>query len=69
MHTHAKACWGGDVIKSASRAGTAELARSILARKNLKNGSITAAFEREGKAKVSYSHTPHTSAQSRYALC
>jgi hypothetical protein len=32
----------------------------------LVDGSITAHFERKGKGKVTYSHRPHTKAETRF---
>ena len=65
--SHAKICWGEDVLQSAKRVGNAHAARDILKtmKKNLKSGSIAAAFEREGKGNVTYSHRQFTKAESR----
>ena len=34
----------------------------------LVDGSITAHFERKGKEKITYSHRPHTKAETRYVI-
>ena len=33
---------------------------------NLRDGSITAVFERTGNGKVTYSHRPHTENETQY---
>ena len=40
-------------------------ARAVLAKPVLRDGSITAAFERVGEEKVMYSHQQHTRTESR----
>ncbi|PPQ81718.1 hypothetical protein CVT26_007780, partial [Gymnopilus dilepis] len=63
LRRHAKVCWGVDAVTAADDTGDAPTARGAMA--NLKDGSITAAFERAGKGKVTYSHRQHTKAESR----
>jgi len=36
--------------------------------KKLQDGSITTAFERKGKGKVTFSHHQHTKAQTRFVM-
>jgi hypothetical protein len=63
---HARICWGGEIVKAASTAKDVNAARDVLmARPNLKDGSITAAFERVGREKVTYSHRQHTRTETR----
>ena len=63
---HATMCWGAENVERALDAKVdIEGARVFLA--GLKDGSLTAAFERTGKGKVSYSHRQHTKAETRYA--
>ena len=63
---HAKVCWGADAVVAADQTGGATTARKALANQSEVNGSITAAFKRAGKGKVTYSHRQHTMAESRY---
>jgi len=65
MRKHAKKCWGGDVIDSADKANNANEVRGTMVRGILNPESITAAFERTGKGKVTYSHRQHTTTESR----
>ena len=65
LKRHAIMCWGAENVDRAldTKVDIKE-ARVTLA--GLKDGSITAAFERTGKGKVSYSHRQHTKAETRY---
>ncbi|PPQ81292.1 hypothetical protein CVT26_015194 [Gymnopilus dilepis] len=63
LRQHAKVCWGEEAVTAADDTGDAPTARDAMA--NLKDGSITAAFECAGKGKVSYSHRQHTKAEAR----
>jgi hypothetical protein len=64
LKRHAILCWGGDMVSKALDAKVdIESARKTLGA--LQDGSITAAFERKGKGKVSYSHRQHTKAETR----
>ncbi len=42
-----------------------DAAREVLAKSKLRDGSITAEFERIGKGKVTYSHRQHTKTEAR----
>lgn len=44
---------------------TRNIGDALEALKNVKDGSITEAFRRIGKGKVTYSHRQHTSTQAR----
>ena len=60
---HATVCWGAETVNKALYVKVdIEMARKTLG--NLKDGSVTAAFERKGKGKVSYSHRQHTKTQT-----
>jgi hypothetical protein len=60
-------CWGDDNVVGADGCGNLENARNGLNKaKKLKDGSITAAFKRTGKGKVTYSHRQHDKAQTRF---
>jgi hypothetical protein len=65
MRKHARRCWGEDTVKAADKAKTADEVREITAKGVLNIQSITAAFERKGKGKVTYSHRQHTKSESR----
>jgi hypothetical protein len=58
-------CWGEDVVKVADQAKTADEVQEITVRGALNVQSITAAFERKGKDRVTYSHRQHTKTKSR----
>ena len=66
MRKHARKCWGNDVVLSADKAQNADEVRATTVSGILNPTSITAAFERKGKGKVTYSHRQHTRTESRY---
>ena len=66
LRRHAKICWGDDAIEAACRTKDACAARDVLAKTRVKDGSITAAFERVGKESVTYSHRQHTKTEIRF---
>ncbi|TDL28987.1 hypothetical protein BD410DRAFT_682605, partial [Rickenella mellea] len=68
LRKHAKKCWGEDVVKAADQAKTADEVRATKGTGPLNLQSITAAFKRSGKGKVTYSHQQHTKTESRYSL-
>jgi len=63
LRKHAKICFGEEEVASADRTRDVHAAREAL--KNRKDGSITEAFERVAKSKVTYSHRQHTTTESR----
>src|SRR5882757_4515449 len=66
LRRHARLCWGQETIDAADVCGDINSTRDGLNKaKKLKNGSITAAFERKGKGNVTFSHRQHTKAQTR----
>ncbi len=65
LRRHAIRCWGDEAVAAADRTSNAKVAREALSNKE-PNGSITAAFERVSKGKVTYSHRQHTKAEARY---
>lgn len=65
MRKHAKVCWGDDAVAAADATKDLEGAREVLAESKLRDGSITAAFARIGKGKVTFSHCQHTKTQAR----
>ena len=66
MRKHAKRCWGDDVVTAADKAANANDVRRTTVKGALDPQSITAAFERKGKGKVTYLHRQHTKTESRY---
>jgi hypothetical protein len=56
---------GDDVVKAADNAKTADEVREKTDHGALNAQSLTAAFERKGKGKVTYSHRQHTKTESR----
>ena len=63
LRKHAKICWGVETVAAADETRNVNDAREAL--KKVKDGSITEAFERVGKGKVTYSHRQHTTMQAR----
>ncbi|KAF8811404.1 hypothetical protein BYT27DRAFT_7089536 [Phlegmacium glaucopus] len=67
LKRHAITCWGKETVDAALEAKVdIDSTRNTL--KTVKDGSITAAFERKRKGKVSYSHRPHTRAETRVEI-
>ncbi|KAH7903433.1 hypothetical protein BJ138DRAFT_976062, partial [Hygrophoropsis aurantiaca] len=67
LRKHVKSCWGEEVL-DATKGQTAAAAREGIVKNYLQTGTITAAFERKGKGKVTFSHRQHTKTESRLAL-
>ncbi len=65
LRRHAIRCWGDEAVAAADKTSNDKLAREALSNKE-PNGSITAAFERVGKGKVTYAHRQHTKTEARY---
>jgi hypothetical protein len=65
LHRHAKICWEEETVKAAINTKDLGAARTILGDNASRDGSITAAFERIGKGKVSYSHRQHEYPETR----
>jgi hypothetical protein len=65
LRRHAKICWSEETVAAADNTRDVRAARGVLAKSILKDGSITAAFERVGKEKVTFSHRQHTRTESR----
>ena len=66
LHRHAKNCWGVEAVEAADGTQDLESAHKVLAKTKLRDGAITAQFERIGKGKVTFSHRQHTSMEARY---
>ena len=65
LRRHAKNCWGNEAVEAADGTQDLDSARIVLAKTKLRDGSITAEFERIGKGKVTFSHHQHTSTEAR----
>jgi hypothetical protein len=65
LRRHAKLCWGDDTVAAADDTWDVKSAREALSKRKDLNGSITVAFERAGKGKVTYSHHQHMKKELR----
>ncbi|KAH9033808.1 hypothetical protein EDB85DRAFT_1864284, partial [Lactarius pseudohatsudake] len=66
LRRHAKICWGDEAVAAADLTNNLRTAREALSKTKMGvNGSITAAFERVGNSKVTYSHRQHTRIEAR----
>jgi hypothetical protein len=69
LHTHAKRCWGEPTVKAALATKNLKAARDVIDKQPEadpeRDSKITAAFERMGKEKVTYSHRQHTYEETR----
>ena len=64
---HARQCWGDDILLRADTCGDVATAREALSKATkLKDGSITTAFKRKGKGKLTFSHRQHDTTQTRF---
>jgi hypothetical protein len=68
LRKHAKVCWTDEVVAHADATKDVKTAREALASLENVDGSITAAFERVAKSKVTYSHRQHTKTEARYVI-
>ncbi len=64
LRKHVKKCWGGEALARADEAEHAEEVRRTIVAGILRDGTITAHFARK-KGTVTYSHKPHTRAETR----
>jgi hypothetical protein len=65
LRAHAIKCWGSEIVEKSEDAKNIASAREALKGAELRDGSITAVFERTGKGKVMYSHRAHTAEETR----
>jgi hypothetical protein len=68
LRKHVKTCWGEEALKAAEEAKTVDIARENVVNALNQSGSISAAFERKGKGKVTYSNRQHTKTETRTEL-
>jgi len=66
LRKHAKVCWGEETVAAADKTRDIDAAREALGK--LKDGSITEAFERVAKSKVTYSSRQHTTTETRWVF-
>ncbi|KAL6298217.1 hypothetical protein BKA93DRAFT_820487 [Sparassis latifolia] len=64
MHRHIRKCWGEEALAAADEMNMAADVRPSV-EKFRRSGDITAAFERKGKGKVTYSARQHTRTKTR----
>ena len=67
LRKHAKGCWGDEVVAAADATKNVQAARDALEKVKSVDGSITAAFQRIAKDKITYSHRQLTAIEARYA--
>ncbi|KAM6502846.1 hypothetical protein JOM56_002823, partial [Amanita muscaria] len=67
MWKHARTCYGEDVVNEITNAKDMKTARKAV-KNYVANRTITAAFERKGKGKVTYSHRQHTKSETKCCL-
>ena len=65
LRAHAIKCWGQEIVDKSEDAKNITSAREALKGVELRDGSITAVFQRTGKGKVTYSHRTHTAKETR----
>jgi hypothetical protein len=68
LRVHAINCWGRENVDKSENANDIASARDALQGAELRDGSITAEFERTGKGKITYSHRAHTEEETRYGF-
>ena len=68
MRKHVKSCWGIAALQAADSAKNPNDVRTKIVHSILRDGSITAAFERKGNGKATYSNRPLTHAESKAAF-
>jgi hypothetical protein len=65
MRKHTKKCWGEEMVAAADKLHFAADVRATMLDGVLNPESITAAFERKGKGRVTFSHRKHTKPEAR----
>lgn len=65
LRKHAKICWGEAAVVSADTTKNIQAARVALGKMTSVDSSITDAFQRAAKGKVTYSHRQHTTTEAR----
>ena len=67
LRRHATKCWGpgAETVESADGTNGLKAARAVLQESKLRDGTITAAFERIRRSNITFSHRQHTSTEAR----
>jgi hypothetical protein len=65
LRKHAKICWGEEAVAAADNTKDVRAAREALKKLKSVDSSITEAFVRIAKGKVTYSHRQHTTTEAR----
>jgi hypothetical protein len=68
LRKHVKSCWGDKVLQAAEQMESVHDAREKVVNVVKQSGSITVAFERNGKGKVTFSTRQHTKVETRTEL-
>jgi hypothetical protein len=68
MRRHVVKCWGDEALKAAAAVEDISKVREVVVKALNETGTISAAFERKGKGKVTYSNRQHTRAETRVVL-
>ena len=65
LRKHAKICWGEDAVSAADNTKDVRAAREVLGKIESVDSSITAAFKRIAKDKITYSHRQNTTTEAQ----
>ena len=65
LRKHAKICWGEEAVAAADNTRDVRATREALKKIKTVDSSITQAFQRIAKGKVTYSHRQHTTTEAR----
>jgi hypothetical protein len=68
MRRHVRKCWGEEPLNAAEAVENIGKVRDMVVNALDETGSISAAFERQGKGVVTYSNRQHTRAKTRVEL-
>jgi hypothetical protein len=65
LRKHTRLCWGDKTVWAGDNTKDIVAAQEAVQKNPLKDGSLTAVFERLGKGKTIYSHRQHMKAKSK----
>jgi hypothetical protein len=65
LRKHANICWGEEAVAAANNTKDVHAAHEVLGKMKSVDSSITAAFKRIAKDKITYSHRQHTTTEAR----
>ena len=67
LRKHARLCWGDEILQGVDTCADQDSAHAGLDKATKqRDGSITAAFERKGKGKLTYLHRQHMKVEARF---